>query len=67
MFTIHNNSKDPVNDQGESIVTSFTIETEEIPGAQQFLKLSRVNPYTIYPDFGGLAGYIRGMLTSQGN
>jgi hypothetical protein len=65
VFTIHDNSVQPVNDQPKEIVTSFTIEKDEIPGARLFLRLSHVNAYTIYPDFGGLAGYIRAMLTSE--
>jgi hypothetical protein len=65
VFTIHDNSSKPVDAQPRNIVTSFTIEKKHIPGARLFLKLSHVNPYTIYPDFGGLAGYIRAMLTNQ--
>lgn len=65
VFTIHDNSAAPLDDQPKNIVTSFTIEPEDIPGAKLFLKLSNVNPYTIYPDFGGLAGYIRSMLTGE--
>lgn len=65
VFTIHDNSSQPVDSQPENVVTSFTIERDEIPGARLFLKLSNVNAYTIYPDFGGLAGYVRAMLTSE--
>ena len=66
VFTIHDDSGVALNIQKpESIVTSFIIEKEDIPGARLFLKLSHVNQYTIYPDFGGLAGYIRAMLTGE--
>lgn len=66
VFTIHDDTGDALNLQHpENIVTSFTIEKEDIPGARLFLKLSHVNQYTIYPDFGGLAGYIRAMLTGE--
>jgi hypothetical protein len=65
VFTIHDNSGEPLDAQPADIVTSFTIEKEDIPGARLFLKLSNVNPYTIYPDFGGLAGYIRAILTGE--
>lgn len=66
VFTIHDDSGVAPNLQhAENIVTSFTIEKEDIPGARLFLKLSHVNQYTIYPDFGGLAGYIRAMLTGE--
>ena len=65
VFTIHDNSGTPVDEQPVNIVTSFTIEKNEIPGARLFLKLSNVTAYRIYPDFAGLAGYIRAMLTSQ--
>jgi hypothetical protein len=65
VFTIHDNSKVPLDTFPPDIVTSFTIEPEDVPGAKMFLKLSNVNPYTIYPDFGGLAGYIRSILTGE--
>jgi FRG domain len=65
VFTIHDNSSSPLDLQASDIVTSFTIEKDDIPGARLFLKLSNVNPYTIYPDFGGLAGYIRAILTGE--
>jgi hypothetical protein len=65
VFTIHDNSGQPVDAQARSIVTLFTIEKKHVTGARLFSKLSHVNPYTIYPDFGGLAGYIRAMLTNQ--
>jgi len=65
VFTIHDNSGQPVDAQPRDIITSFTIEKKQIPGARLFLKLSNVNAYTIYPDFGGLAGYIRAILTNE--
>ena len=66
VFTIHDDSGEALNlQQKEDVITSFAIEKDEIDGANLFLKLSRVNPYTIYPDFGGLAGYIRAMLTGE--
>ena len=65
VFTIHDNSGQPVDAQPRGIITLFTIEKKQIPGARLFLKLSNVNAYTIYPDFGGLAGYIRAMLTNE--
>jgi hypothetical protein len=65
VFTIHDNSGGPIDDLPDNIVTSFVIEKEDIPGASLFLELCNVNAYRIYPDFAGLAGYIRAMLTSK--
>jgi FRG domain len=65
VFTLHANDTMPLNKQFKKTVTSFTIDQSDIPGAKLFLKLSNVNPYTIYPDFGGLAGYIRAMLSGE--
>jgi FRG domain len=65
VFTIHDNRSNPVDDQPGEVVASFAIEHDEILGARLFLKFSHVNAYTIYPDFAGLAGYIRGILTGE--
>lgn len=65
VFTIHDNTTEPVDTQPRKVVTFFNIEAEEMEGARLFLELSHVNQYTIYPDFAGLAGYIRAMLSSE--
>jgi hypothetical protein len=65
VFTLHVDGTTPLNKEFRQAVTSFTIDPSDIPGARLFLKLSNVNPYTIYPDFGGLAGYIRAMLSGE--
>ena len=65
VFTLHDNKGAGLENIGDKIVSSFTIKKEDIPGARQFLKLANINEYTIYPDFGGLARYVRAVLTSE--
>ncbi len=59
MFTVDDDSIDPIEENFPSAVKKITLPSDAIPEAREFLSLANLNPLTVYPDQAGLADYLR--------
>jgi hypothetical protein len=58
-FTIHGNDRRALDDQFPQSVIKLILKPECIPPALEFLQLAGFNRFSIYPDLGNLAIWIR--------
>jgi len=58
-FTVHHNSKEPIEKQFPNVVKKINLDKEAIPSAKEFLKLANINEFSVYPDIGGIASFIK--------
>ena len=59
VFTVYDNSTEPIEDRFPDVVRKIVLPTELIPAAVEFLDLSNINEFTVYPDLGGIADFLR--------
>jgi hypothetical protein len=59
MFTIHHDNIDPIEDTFPNAIKKVILPTAIIPAALEFLELSNLHAYTIFPDVAGLAEHLR--------
>lgn len=59
MFTVHHDKIEPLEEQFPKAIKKVILPNEVIPAAIEFLELSNITSYSIYPDFAGLAGYLQ--------
>ena len=57
-FTFHP-EETPLDEPHKKHVRKIDIPDEAIPGAQKFLTLAGITEHTVFPDFVGLAGFMR--------
>lgn len=57
-FTIHSDSK-PLDEVSSKYLRKVDIPPEAIAGARRFLEISGISEHTVFPDFVGLAGFLR--------
>lgn len=62
MFTIHNDSRRGIEEMYPDVVTKYIITEEAVPEVQEFLDIANINVSTIFPDFYGVANYIKDTL-----
>ena len=58
VFTLHRELRKPLEELYPNAVTKIVIPKSVIPEAKQFLKLSGINEYSLFPDLDGLARYL---------
>jgi len=58
MFTVHHDKIDPLETAFPAAIKKVVLPNEVIPAALEFLELSNLNMFTIFPDLGGIAGYL---------
>lgn len=58
MFTVHHDQIDPIEDVFPSAIKKVILPNELIPAALEFLELSNLNIFSIFPDIAGIAGYL---------
>ena len=61
MFTIHGDNLNDIEKLCPNAVTKIIISNNAIPEIMEFLDLANINEITVYPDFNGIADYIRRM------
>lgn len=59
MFTIHGDDLKSIEDLCPSAITKIIINNKAIPEIKEFLEIANINEITVYPDFNGIADYIR--------
>jgi hypothetical protein len=61
LFTLQGSDATPIdlNKTVNSSITKFELPREALPDAYNFLKLSGINEFSIYPDLDGLARYLK--------
>lgn len=62
MFTIHGDNLNDIERLCPNAVTKIIISNDTIPEIMEFLELANINEITVYPDFNGIADYIRRMF-----
>ncbi len=59
VFTVHNDSIEPIEDKYPDAIKKVILPKELIPAALEFLDLSNINQYTVYPDMSGIADFLK--------
>jgi len=59
MFTVDDDSIDPIEEKFPLAVRKVTLESDAVPNAREFMNLANLNPLTVYPDQAGLAEFLR--------
>lgn len=59
VFTVHDNSIDPIEERFPNAIRKVPLPKELVPAALEFLDLSNINEFTVYPDLGGMADFLR--------
>lgn len=58
MFTVHDDSIEPIENRFPNAIRKVRLPRELIPAALEFLELSNINQYTVYPDLGGITDFL---------
>jgi hypothetical protein len=58
MFTVHHDKIDPLEKAFPNAIKKVILPNKVIPAAVEFLELSNLNMYSVFPDMTGLAGYL---------
>jgi hypothetical protein len=58
MFTVHHDEVDPLEDAFPSAIKKVVIPNALIPACLEFLDLSNLNMFSVFPDLAGLSGYL---------
>lgn len=58
MFTVHHDKIDPLEDAFPTAIKKVVIPNALIPACLEFLELSNLNMFSVFPDLAGLADYL---------
>jgi hypothetical protein len=59
VFTVHGTEIKPLNNFYRGCLKRFDIPKTAIPDANQFLKMTNINDFTLFPDLDGLSRYLK--------
>jgi hypothetical protein len=59
MFTVHHDKIDPIEDVFPTAIKKVVLPSAVIPAAMEFLELSNLNIFTVFPDLAGLSDYLK--------
>jgi len=59
MFTVHHDKIDPIEDTFPSAIKKVILPNAVILAAIEFLELSNLNIFSVFPDLAGLSGYLK--------
>lgn len=59
MFTVHHDDIDPIEERFPDAIKNVTIPNAVLGAAMDFLALTNINEYSVFPDLAGIAGYLR--------
>lgn len=57
-FTLHRDARTPLDTLHNDVITRIAIPPTAITGAQEFLRLTGISEYTLYPDLDGLSRHL---------
>jgi hypothetical protein len=58
MFTVHHDTIDPIGEGFPRAIKKVILPHAAIPAALDFLQLSNLNMFTVFPDLAGISGYL---------
>jgi hypothetical protein len=58
MFTVHHDQIDPLEDVFPNAIKKVVLPNAAIPAALEFLELSNLTKFSVFPDLAGIAGYL---------
>jgi len=58
MFTVHDNSEEPVESRFPNAIRRVIIPRNIFPAVIEFLELANINEYSVYPDARGIADFL---------
>jgi hypothetical protein len=59
MFTIHHDEIEPIEDEFPKAIKKVILPSNVMPAAMEFLELSNLHAYSVFPDVAGIAEYLR--------
>lgn len=59
MFTVHHDDIKPIEDEFSVAIKKVNIPNNVIDAAMDFLGLTNINQYSVFPDLAGIAGYLK--------
>jgi hypothetical protein len=59
MFTVHHDEIDPIENAFPEAIKKVVIPNNVIDAAMDFLDLTNINEYSVFPDLAGIAGYLK--------
>ena len=59
MFTVHHDDIKPLETEFPQAVQKVVIPSSLVDAALDFLKLTNINEYSVFPDLAGIAGYLK--------
>jgi hypothetical protein len=58
MFTVHDDSIEPIETKFPTAVKKIILPNNLISAALEFLDLSNITQYSVFPDLAGIAGFL---------
>jgi hypothetical protein len=58
MFTVHHDRIEPIEDKFPTAIKKVVLPSSAMVAAAEFLELSNLNIFSIYPDFAGISEYL---------
>jgi hypothetical protein len=59
MFTVHHDDIKPLEKESPQAVQKVVIPHDLVGAALDFLNLTNINDYSVFPDLAGIAGYLK--------
>jgi hypothetical protein len=59
MFTVHHDKTEPLEDAFPSAIKKVILPSKTIPAALEFLELSNINEFSVFPDLEGLSNFLK--------
>ncbi len=59
MFTVHHDDIKPLESEFPEAVQKVPIPNAIVDAALDFLNLTNINEYSVFPDLAGIAGYLK--------
>ena len=60
VFTVHHDGIEPIEEQFPKAIKKVILPNAVIPAAIEFLELSNITEYSVFPDLAGISGYLKG-------
>lgn len=57
-FTVHDDSTDSIESKYPNAIKKVILDDAIVPAALDFLDMANINEYSVFPDLGGIAGYL---------
>ncbi len=58
MFTVHHDDIEPIEDSFPDVIKKVSLPNDVISAAMEFLDLSNITQYSVFPDLAGISGFL---------